>query len=173
MLSLDGTLSLDGDHYFVAGSSEIGQAHGNGISRRDAVRHKNVDLIEAGIPRGAFMPPVGVNAPVEGSNSSAVANGEPNAAGPEPPVIKTLPEGSSVAVCPARGVVMELAGVNVPVDCAAADPSVTHRRTTRRTMTARFELFGSATDMPTQCARIVRRNKFGSVGRVFHTLAPD
>jgi hypothetical protein len=32
MLSLDGTLSLDGDHYFVAGSSEIGQAHGNGIS---------------------------------------------------------------------------------------------------------------------------------------------
>ena len=63
------------------------------------------------------MLPVGVKVPVEGSYSSALAR---DARPQPPPAIKTFPSGSSVAVCPARGVVMLPTGVNAPGACANA-----------------------------------------------------
>lgn len=41
-----------------------------------------------------------------------------------PPVIRTLPFGRSVAVCPSRGVVISPVAVNVPGDCAIARDAI-------------------------------------------------
>jgi hypothetical protein len=62
--------------------------------------------------RDVIMLPVGMNEPVEGSNSSALAV--------PPPAIRTFPFWSRVAVCPDRAVIMSPVAVNAPGDCANA-----------------------------------------------------
>src|SRR5438067_6485836 len=54
------------------------------------------------------MEPVGSHVPILGSYSSVVVHAEP-----QPPVTRTLPLGSSVAVWPARGVVILPVAIHV------------------------------------------------------------
>jgi hypothetical protein len=59
------------------------------------------------------MDPVELNEPVPGSYSSADAKApEPSA---EPPVIRTLPFASKIAVCDARAIDIDPVGLNKPV----------------------------------------------------------
>jgi hypothetical protein len=59
----------------------------------------------------ASMPPVAVNVPVAGSNSSALARASVS---PSPPATSTFPVGSKVAVCKSLATVMLPVAVNVP-----------------------------------------------------------
>src|SRR5215813_2057489 len=70
--------------------------------------------------RRADMSPVGVNLPVEGSNSSALAVVEYPHLGSlqarlSPPAIRTVPSGNNVAECLKRGRVIDAVAVNLPV----------------------------------------------------------
>jgi hypothetical protein len=65
------------------------------------------------------MLPVAVKEPVAGSYNSAVfvgVHGESSIG--NPPVIKTRPSSSKVAVWPSRGMVIEPVAANIPMVCA-------------------------------------------------------
>src|SRR5262249_41298243 len=81
------------------------------------------------------MEPVGVKEPVDGSYSSAPARGLWNPKPPgEPPVIRTWPLASSVAVCWARGVPIPPVGLNPPPDWAAQTSQKIARNTIVKSM---------------------------------------
>jgi hypothetical protein len=79
------------------------------------------------------MLPVVEKLPVRGSNNYALVNGPSD---PSPPVTKTCPLGSRVALCPDLALVMSAVPANEPADCAlkpvvrSAAAEITRARTT-------------------------------------------
>ena len=99
-----------------AGSCEVGSSRCYALRRSLGCRVPFPNRVAVCYARSVCIPPVGEKVPPLGSYNSALATAAPPPPVPSiPPVIRTRPSLSRVAVCLARGTIMSAVALKVPI----------------------------------------------------------